>query len=245
MTYGMTKRYDRVVGYAAPYDVDVDKLRSKILIVKMIVERYFSTTTIRDILVAGCGDGREAMLMKDIYSAKVEGVDISLPVGKVVNGDCVISRQDLSNLDFEEGSFDFAYSYHVLEHVLDPMAVLREVHRVLRPGGILFIGFPNKNRVVAYIGTHNSTTLSEKIKWNLNDWWKRFTGKFENHLGAHAGFREQEYLESAGAVFPRIISVRDQYMMLKYPEFERFIKVMTTTGVDEYLFPSNYYLCFK
>ncbi len=42
------------------------------------------------------------------------------------------------DLPFESESFDFVYIYSVLEHVDDPERVLREAHRVLRPGGAVF-----------------------------------------------------------------------------------------------------------
>ncbi len=42
---------------------------------------------------------------------------------------------DAERLDFADGSFDVVYSHGVLHHTPDTVAAVREVHRVLRPGG--------------------------------------------------------------------------------------------------------------
>jgi len=46
------------------------------------------------------------------------------------------------NLPFNEQSFDCVLCTEVLEHCPDPAAVLREVHRVLRPNGKVFLSTP-------------------------------------------------------------------------------------------------------
>ena len=47
------------------------------------------------------------------------------------------------NLPFEDDFFDFVYSANVLEHTSDPLQVLWESVRVLKPGGILHFEIPN------------------------------------------------------------------------------------------------------
>lgn len=46
-------------------------------------------------------------------------------------------------MPFRENSFDIVFSYYVYEHVQDPILVLSEAIRVLKPGGRLFFVFPN------------------------------------------------------------------------------------------------------
>ena len=50
---------------------------------------------------------------------------------------------ELSKLPFADGEFGIVTMKHVLEHTPDPRAALREVHRVLKAGGGLFIAIPH------------------------------------------------------------------------------------------------------
>jgi SAM-dependent methyltransferase len=60
---------------------------------------------------------------------------------------------------FGSGSFDVVLFCEMIEHLLmDPLGVLREIHRVLRPGGVLVLTTPNACRfdnVVAMVGGAN------------------------------------------------------------------------------------------
>jgi SAM-dependent methyltransferase len=53
------------------------------------------------------------------------------------------SRGDLMALEWPSASFDAIFSCETIEHVVDPRVALAELARVLRPGGALYLTFPN------------------------------------------------------------------------------------------------------
>jgi ubiquinone/menaquinone biosynthesis C-methylase UbiE len=50
---------------------------------------------------------------------------------------------DAHSLPFKQGVFSYCYIFSVLEHVKDPLCTLREIRRVLKPGGKLKILVPS------------------------------------------------------------------------------------------------------
>lgn len=55
---------------------------------------------------------------------------------------------DLNSLPYplDDGSFDEIEAFHILEHLDKPFAVMKELHRILRPGGVLTIRVPHFSR---------------------------------------------------------------------------------------------------
>ena len=52
---------------------------------------------------------------------------------------------DAERLDFPDNSFDLVYSHGVLHHTPDTAAAVREIHRVLRPGGQAMVMLYHRN----------------------------------------------------------------------------------------------------
>lgn len=82
--------------------------------------------------------------------ARVVGADID----PIVLGNDELDEShvvDGTRLPFEEKCFDIAFSDYVLEHVEFPEPFLKEVYRVLKPGGSFFFRTPNRYHYVSLI----------------------------------------------------------------------------------------------
>lgn len=95
------------------------------------------------LLDVGCGDGF-AMRILERVGWRVEGQDVDpkAVAGAVARG-LRVRQGPLEGCGFAEDSFDAVTSSHVLEHVHDPEAFLREMHRLLAPGGTVVAVTPN------------------------------------------------------------------------------------------------------
>src|SRR5262245_5077002 len=154
----------------------------------------------RDAVVVGAGDGEEALALREVLCVPVVAVDRHAAFRAAVLPRVACIRADAEALPFRDGAFDFVYSYHALEHFPRQDEAIAEFRRVLGPGGIAFVGVPNKRRLFAYV-CNRSVPLATAIAWNLKDYWAMIRGRFENELGAHAGFTEADLRARLGARF--------------------------------------------
>ncbi len=96
------------------------------------------------LLDAGCGNGEFLKLAAPLF-VRVCGADIATPATDAVRalGFEAVPCDVSGTLPFEEDSFDACTCLDVIEHVPDPLAVLKELRRVLKPGGQLVLSTPN------------------------------------------------------------------------------------------------------
>jgi len=70
---------------------------------------------------------------------------------------------DAAELPFPDGAVDAVTLLDVLEHVADQDAVLAEVHRILRPGGMLVVSVPHRGLLTAADSTNVYPALQRRI----------------------------------------------------------------------------------
>lgn len=132
------------------------------------------------ILTLGGGTGndlwelaRENVVINADYAAS------GLAVGKRFGIQGVLANLNLSpTLPFPDGSFDLVVCKDILEHLLEPLAVLKEAKRVLRDGGAIVISVPN----------HFYWPMRVRLLFGKGILWR---GLVTDHS---AGYREWDYM---------------------------------------------------
>lgn len=130
---------------------------------------------------------------------------INLDISREKNPDIVHNLDDFP-YPFEDNSFSRIEADHVLEHLQDPFGAMKEIHRILKPGGILIIKTPHFSRgfthpdhkrgfdvsfplyfnkkYSAFFTGISFQLISMKLKWFAQPYMKKITlSKLEYYLG--------------------------------------------------------------
>jgi 2-polyprenyl-3-methyl-5-hydroxy-6-metoxy-1,4-benzoquinol methylase len=100
-----------------------------------------------DLLDVGCGPGTITVdLAARVAPGRVVGLDVSAaPLDEAraaaagAGVDVTFAVGDVYALDAPDDSFDVVHAHQVLQHLTDPVAALREMARVCRPGGLVAV----------------------------------------------------------------------------------------------------------
>ncbi|HSD88566.1 MAG TPA: class I SAM-dependent methyltransferase [Kofleriaceae bacterium] len=109
-----------------------------------IVERYARG---KDVLEVGCGTG---LILHRVEEFARRGVGIDLSGGmleKAAARGLAVAQASATELPVATASVDVAYSFKVLAHIPDIQGALREMARVVRPGGYVIAEFYNARSV--------------------------------------------------------------------------------------------------
>ncbi len=128
------------------------------------------------ILDVGCGAGFLSNELAQIGNAaqiQVTGIDLSLDsltVAKKFDSTSTVNYVEANamRLPFENGQFDIVTAMDFLEHVEDPQAVIAEISRVLKPGGLFFFHTFNRNPIAHFVIIKLVEALVQNTPKNLH-----------------------------------------------------------------------------
>lgn len=112
-------------------------------IFRMLLERALGGARDPLLMDVGCGTG--VTLEEFGRLGWICGLDLSgraLAYTKKRDPSLPVVQADLRNLPIASGSLDVVLAFDVIEHLDDDVAAAREIHRVLKPGGIAILNVP-------------------------------------------------------------------------------------------------------
>jgi ubiquinone/menaquinone biosynthesis C-methylase UbiE len=134
--------YDSI---AADFDKIMDRydLRRRI---ETVFDQFLANVNLQDLLLldAGCGTGFfSAQALK--RGAKVFSLDIGINLLKETRkkGLSLLVAADVEKMPFASNTFDIVISSECIEHTTSPQAAVKDMIRILRPGGTIIITCPN------------------------------------------------------------------------------------------------------
>ncbi|WP_375783989.1 class I SAM-dependent methyltransferase [Bradyrhizobium sp. Pha-3] len=158
-------------------------------------------------LDAGCGTGTLSCLLA-ARGCDVTGVDASSEMIAAARGrsDGPLAGQfkfqqipTIANLPFADRSFDGVLCASVLEYVPDVAQCLAQIHRVLRPGGLLLVSIPNRGSLLRQ-GYKLAHAASSRVSARPLFRYLAFS-KFETTPVVMQGLLRQHGLTTLGASF--------------------------------------------
>jgi len=169
---------------------------SRRTLVVRLLRRWLRPAAPLSILDMGCGTGANIMALGEFGTAA--GSDIAAAAVEYCRGRGlagVVQQTDLTRLPFDGDRFDLVTGLDVIEHIEDDLGMMREIRRVLKPGGAVFLTVP------AY-----------PALWSVHDesmhHKRRYTTRGMTDTLTAAGFRVERVTHFNLLLLPAILPVR-------------------------------------
>jgi ubiquinone/menaquinone biosynthesis C-methylase UbiE len=169
------------------------------------------------ILDCACGRGFYLNMYRHVSRCKLVGLELEADIIRKAKQnvghlpDITLTRGNIYHLPFPDSYFDGVILSEILEHIDDDVAGLREVRRVLKPGGVVAITVPNANYPFLWdpINKTLETVLHTKIRRGpLAGIWANHVRLYERNdlrqAVQQAGFEIEEERSFTHTSFPFI-----------------------------------------
>jgi SAM-dependent methyltransferase len=195
----------------------------------------FATGKINRIIDIGCGEG---YVLADALRKgwEVYGLDIAdnrLEIARTEQVNFI--KGNIFQASFRDNHFDAVYLDQVLEHVTDPLSHIREINRILRPGGTFYLGIPNENSL---FNDFRRVVFSLAGRWDVSVRIKPFKSPF--HIVGFTRYSIKKILENNNFSIKRFRVFGGEYDWRKFKLFTRgFLVNFLTLPVHLAAIPLN------
>lgn len=127
----------------------------------------------KDLLDAGCGTGWFSQKAFEL-GANVTSLDVGDNLLNEVKAKCnsKLVKGDVCAMEFDDNMFDYVIATEVIEHTSSPRQAIKEMHRVLKPNGVILLTVPNKI-------WHFSVSVANALKLRPYEGYENWVGWFE------------------------------------------------------------------
>jgi SAM-dependent methyltransferase len=136
----------------------------------------------------GCGRGALHAWVRDACSRYV-GVDVVRYAGFPADGELVLMNLDSGHISLPDGCADVVVCAETIEHVENPRLLVRELVRLARPGGYLFVTTPNQLSLASVL------CLLGRGQFQ---WFQRAPGLYPAHITALLPIDLERIAEESG-----------------------------------------------
>ncbi len=183
------------------------------------------------LLELGCGLGHLLGLLQDDFQCVgIDLIDYSVEQTKINAPKAEAYQMDVGEINqFEAGTFSAVVALHLVEHLPDPAETIRQVNRLLKPGGVWLFATPHPDYAF------------RRFKDREND----AIGKDKTHINVHPPAQWREWCEAAGftmikqfgdglwdvpyfPVIPKVV----QFGMFGLPAFAQVVTRTTLTPLS-------------
>lgn len=176
-----------------------ERLRKQARFGEYSVYKNVNFSQIKNLLEVGCGVGAQSEILLrrfpelhltgiDLNDAQLKTANENLNKSPVAKGRFEIKKMDASDMSFASNSFDGAFLCWILEHVPNPLRILSEVRRVLKPGSQVYI-----------TEVMNSSFFLEPYSPNVWKYWMAFNDyQYENAGDPFIGAKLGNLLSAVG-----------------------------------------------
>ncbi len=120
-----------------------------------------------DVLEVGCGEGRglDLIIPKASSFTAVDKIESALTKLRVKYPDGKFLSMNIPPLaQLADNSYDVLVTFQVIEHIENDALFLKELHRVLKPGGIALVTTPNRKMSLTRNPWHVREYLAAELK---------------------------------------------------------------------------------